>query len=88
MGWSLALGGRVGAAAGVAAVLGVGVAVDVVDAQSLRVMTLVSSVTSPLRASARPCSRAPVFIAIEVRAMMLPSNRVAVSSVAELPIRQ
>lgn len=52
------------------------------------VMVLVSSVTAPLRARARPSSEAPVFISMEVRAMMVPTKLVDVAIVAELPTCQ
>ena len=70
--------------------MGVGVVegVAVGAAHAVIVMTLVSSVTAPLRASARPSSVAPVCIAIEVSAMMVPLNVVVVAMVAELPICQ
>ena len=51
-------------------------------------MVLWSIVTAPLRASARPCSVAPVLSAIEVRAMIVPLKLVDVSRVAELPTCQ
>ena len=52
------------------------------------VIVLVSSVTAPLRASALPCSVAPVVIEIDVRARMLPTNWLPVPIVAELPTCQ
>lgn len=52
------------------------------------VIVLVSSVTAPLRASARPSIVAPVVSEIDVRAKMLPVNVVAVPMVAELPTYQ
>ncbi|RPK62715.1 hypothetical protein EES44_16660 [Streptomyces sp. ADI96-15] len=53
-----------------------------------RVIRLVSRVTDPLRASARPSMLAPVVALIEVRARMLPTKVDWVPSVAELPISQ
>jgi hypothetical protein len=47
-------------------------------------MRLVSNVTAPLRDKALPQSVAPVCMAIEVRAMMFPTNVVVVAMVAEL----
>ena len=57
-------------------------------AQSGLVIVLVSRVTAPLRASARPCSVAPVVIVIDVRARMLPTKAAPVPIVAELPTCQ
>ena len=57
-------------------------------AQVARVIVLLSSVTAPLRASALPCSVAPVVIEIESRAMMMPTNWLPVPIVAELPTCQ
>ena len=51
-------------------------------------MRLVSRVTAPLRARALPLRVAPVCIAIEVKAMMLPMKVVEVAMVAELPTCQ
>jgi hypothetical protein len=67
-------GGRVG---GVGPVWHVGV-----------VMTLVSRVTSPFLARARPSIVAPVFTKIEVSARIVPLKAVPVSIVAELPTCQ
>ncbi|KJK57224.1 hypothetical protein UK12_17650 [Saccharothrix sp. ST-888] len=53
-----------------------------------RVILLVSSVTEPLRASARPSMLAPVVTVIDVRARMLPTKVELVPRVAELPICQ
>ena len=47
-------------------------------------MRLVSRVTAPLRAKARPSRTAPVCIAIDVSAMMLPTKSVRTPIVAEL----
>jgi hypothetical protein len=52
------------------------------------VMVLSSSVTAPLRASARPCKVAPVFIEIDESARIVPTKELDVSSVAELPTCQ
>ena len=52
-------------------------------------MRLLSSVTAPFRARARPGRIvAPVTIVIEVRAMIVPLNCVPDPSVAELPTFQ
>ena len=51
-------------------------------------MRLLSRVTEPLRASARPSMFAPVVTLIEVSAMMVPTKVESVPSVAELPICQ
>src|SRR5579859_6232037 len=56
--------------------------------QAQPVMTSVSSVTAPLRASALPSRFTPVVIVIEVRARMFPLNIENVPSVAELPTCQ
>jgi hypothetical protein len=52
------------------------------------VMVLVSKVTAPFRASARPSTVAPVVSVIEVNARMFPRNVEPVPSVAELPTCQ
>lgn len=52
------------------------------------VMTLLSSVTSPLRARARPSIVALLVTAMEVSAMMVPLKDVFVPRVAELPTCQ
>jgi hypothetical protein len=52
--------------------------------QSVAVIVLVSKVTSPFRARARPAIFAPFLRWISVRAMMVPTNVVVVSRVAEL----
>jgi hypothetical protein len=65
--------------------------VDVVGADRLQVgdvMVLSSNVTAPFRASARPSRVAPVFMVIDERARMLPTNDVVVAMVAELPTCQ
>jgi hypothetical protein len=51
-------------------------------------MVLLSSVTAPLRARARPSITALVFTVIDVRAMMLPLKKELTSMVAELPTCQ
>ena len=73
----------------------IGVAVDdvrvvvvVVVAHCECVIVLVSRVTAPLRASARPSMVAPVVAVIDVRAMMFPRKAVPVPKVAELPTCQ
>jgi hypothetical protein len=52
------------------------------------VKTLLSKVTAPLRARARPSTVAPVFRVIEVNAMMFPTKVVVVPSVADEPTCQ
>jgi hypothetical protein len=52
------------------------------------VMVLVSRVTDPLRARARPKSWTPVFTVIEVSARMVPWKVEPVPGVAELPTCQ
>jgi hypothetical protein len=54
----------------------------------IAVTALVSSVTAPFRARARPVTRAPVVTVMLVNARMFPANDVAVPSVAELPTCQ
>ena len=56
----------------------------VAAAQNGVVMSLSSSVTAPLPARARPTRSAPVFMVIEVSAMMLPTRSLFEPSVAEL----
>ena len=51
-------------------------------------MGLLSMVTAPVRANARPSSVAPVVIVIEAKARMLPLKTELVPSVAELPTCQ
>ena len=88
------VGGAVVVVVGGAVVVVVGGAVVVVvvggvaGAQPVLVMTLSSSVTLPLRASARPWTVAPVCTEIDVRARIVPMNAVPVPSVAELPTCQ
>src|SRR5688572_2139631 len=56
--------------------------------QGANVMSLLSSVTAPFRASALPPRMfASVFIVMLVSAIRFPMNEVVVPSVAELPIR-
>src|SRR5438128_2191975 len=50
--------------------------------------TLLSSVTAPVRAKARPLSVAPVVRVTDAWAMIVPLNTVFVPSVAELPTCQ
>ena len=60
----------------------------VVVAHPPRKILLLSSVTEPLRASARPSMFVPVVTLIEVRAMMVPTKVELVPRVAELPTCQ
>jgi len=53
--------------------------------QNGRVMVLVSKVTAPFRASARPITVLPVCTVTDVNAKMLPTKVVLVPRVAELP---
>lgn len=53
-----------------------------------RVITLVSRVTEPLRASTRPCTDAPVASVAEVRDITVPTKVVPVSRVVLLPTCQ
>ena len=71
----------------VGAAVGVGVLVTGggTVAQVGRLMTLLSSVTEPLRASNRPWMVAPVCIEMEVSAITVPAKVVLVPMVAELP---
>ncbi len=57
------------------------VAVEQVDL----VMTLLSRVTAPLRASSRPLTVVPVWAVIDVSARIVPTKVVFVPRVAELP---
>ena len=67
----------------------VGVAVgDELPSQAGIVNVLVSRVTAPLRASARPATTVSVVTDVDVSAMIVPVNEDAVPSVAELPICQ
>ena len=75
-------------ALGVACGVAFGSAVGLGAAHAELLMVLWSIVTSPFRASARPWSVAPLFSAIEVRAMIVPLKLVVVSRVAELPTCQ
>src|SRR4051794_38335651 len=49
---------------------------------------LLSNVTAPVRASARPFSLAPVVMVMDACAIIVPVNIVVVPSVAELPTCQ
>ena len=62
--------------------------VAVVERGGVLVITLSSSVTAPLRASALPFRLAVVFSEIDVSAMMFPTNALPVPIVAELPTCQ
>jgi hypothetical protein len=64
-----------------------GLVVGVV-AHFVSVNTLLSRVTLPLRASARPSILAPVLREMEVSAMIVPTNRVLVPRVADVPTCQ
>ncbi len=57
-------------------------------ASGVRPMELVSMVTAPFRASARPSKVAPVLNVMEVIAMMVPTRDELTPSVAELPTTQ
>jgi hypothetical protein len=57
-------------------------------AMPTRPTVLVSMVTAPLRASARPVTTVPVVRVMLVKAMMLPMKTVFVPRVAELPTCQ
>jgi hypothetical protein len=73
------------------AVVGVTLAVVVIAAGALHVaalITLLSRVTAPFRASSRPWIVAPVSAVIDVRARTSPANCVPVLRVAELPTCQ
>lgn len=83
----VAVGVFVGVVVGVAVGVFVGVLVGVV-AHALGVNRLLSNVTAPLRANARPATVAPVFTVMLVSARMFPTNAVLVPSVAELPTCQ
>ncbi len=73
----------------VVVVVGGGVVVEVGGmTQFGRVMTLVSRLTWPLRASTRPFTVVPVCTDIEVNAMIVPTKVVLVPKVAELPTCQ
>jgi hypothetical protein len=95
---AVSVGVMVGVAVVVAVAVSVGVMVGVgvvviggvvgVVTHAGVVTTLVSSETWPLRARARPSTRALVSIVIDVRARMVPLKLEAVPSVAELPTCQ
>jgi hypothetical protein len=103
VGVTVALGPRVGVSVGVGEGPAVAVEVGVGDGPAVEVkvgvgagpaaqialeMLLVSIVTAPLRASARPETITRVVSVMLVRARMFPENRVSVPRVAELPICQ
>jgi hypothetical protein len=67
---------------------GLVVVVVAAAAQMPFVMVLVSSVTAPLRAKSCPCTVAPVFAVIDVKAKMCPTKWEFVPRVAELPTFQ
>jgi hypothetical protein len=80
------VGGTVaGAGVGVAAAAGAGVGVAAATVHADGAMTLVSSVTAPVLASALPSNDAPVVIVIEACAMMVPLRAERVPRVAEVP---
>ena len=81
VGVSLAEGSLLGVAVGVVLVEGV----DVAAAQLGVLMTLLSRVTEPLRASRRPLIVAPELADIDVNAKIVPMKSVPVPKVAELP---
>lgn len=58
------------------------------ELQAAWVKVLSSKLTSPLRASTRPATVAPVWTLIEVRARTVPAKLELVPSVAELPTTQ
>ena len=91
----VAVGATVAVGASVALGLALGLALGVTDGDGLAAaehaafeMTLLSSVTAPFRASALPCSVAPVSSVMDVRARMVPWKLVVLASVAELPTCQ
>jgi hypothetical protein len=78
-----------GVGPGLGAGVGVGVGVGGGSAAQLATLTeLVSSVTAPFCANARPFMPAPVVSVMLATAMMFPTNDVPVPSVAELPTCQ
>jgi len=79
-------GGTAVAVAGRTATVGVGVAPPA--AHPAAPMVLVSIVTAPFRASARPDTLAPVVKLMLVSARMFPTKVVVVPTVAELPTCQ
>jgi hypothetical protein len=78
--------GSTGAFVGVGAAVGVAVATPATHEMFPKVV--LSNVTAPLRASARPFMRVPLFNVMLASAMMVPSNVVVVPRTAELPICQ
>ena len=80
---ALGLGEALGLADGLALALGDGLAATG-DEQDDTPIVLLSRVTAPFRARARPFTVAPEVIVIEVRAMIVPANVDPVASVAEL----
>jgi len=83
---SVGLAVSVGVAVSVGLAVSVGVAVD--RSHSEEVKTLVSKVTEPLRARARPSTVVPVVIEMDVKARIVPTKVVFVPRVAELPTCQ
>ena len=83
VGLGVAVGPGVGDAVGLGVGFGVGLGVGVGA-----VMVLLSSVTAPLIAKARPSSVAPVFSVMLWSAMIVPTKRLPTPSVAELPTCQ
>jgi hypothetical protein len=80
---ALGLGEALGLADGLALALGDGLAATG-DEQDDTPIVLLSRVTAPFRARARPFTVAPEVTVIEVRAMIVPANVDPVASVAEL----
>jgi hypothetical protein len=68
-------------------VLVAGTGVLATEEQAVVEIVLLSSVTAPFCASARPSRLAPVSRLIDVRARMLPTKSLLVPRVAELPTR-
>jgi hypothetical protein len=66
----------------------VGIAVGTPATQELAPKVVLSNVTAPVRASARPFMRVPLFNVMLELAMMVPSNVVVVPRTAALPICQ
>ena len=83
LGEGLALGLGLGDALGEAEALGDGLAATG-DEQDDPEIVLLSRVTAPVRARARPFTVAPEVIVIDVRAMIVPARVDPVASVAEL----
>jgi hypothetical protein len=80
---ALGLAEALGLADGLALALGDGLAATG-DVQGAPLIVLLSRVTAPVWARARPFTVAPEVIVIEVRAMIVPANVDPVASVAEL----